>query len=107
LQRVEKRRCADLTFAIGLRVLHQHADPSRAVALLRSRGNLADSYTAAEEGNELAPFHCAEYTQDQSPIGFQLQPSKQEIATSEMGVTGHCAARDCRAPACLLWVHNR
>jgi hypothetical protein len=37
LQGVEEHRDANLTFAIGLRIEGQHADPSNSVRLLRAR----------------------------------------------------------------------
>src|SRR5262249_52984159 len=56
LQRFKECRVAGLTFAIGLRVDRQHADPSNAVGLLRARPEWIRR-RAAEQRDEVAPPH--------------------------------------------------
>ena len=59
MQRVEERREASLTFAIGLRVgPHQRGDPSNSIRRLRARRERPRDGRATEQRDELAPFHC-------------------------------------------------
>jgi hypothetical protein len=39
----------------------------------------------SEQRDELAPSHCLSRVRDRANPGFRLRPSKQEIATGEMG----------------------
>src|SRR5262249_59999719 len=87
LQRVQKRRYADLTFAIGLGVVHQYADPPRAVALLCTRAKRPASYTTAEQRDEVASLHCVPTRPNRL--------STQSIKSGKYGKRNWCAVRQC------------
>ena len=57
-QPLRERRDAFQSSLIALDRAHQHADPAHALALLRPRRERPRG-SAAEERDELAPFHCS------------------------------------------------
>jgi hypothetical protein len=72
----------------------EYADPPHPIRLLRARPQWPRNRTA-EHCDELASFHCLSFgSLGQAKFGFQLRPSKQERASSEMGRTAAmCAAK--------------
>src|SRR5262245_33498161 len=80
-------RRLDADFAIGLRVVHQYADPSRAVALLCARAKRPTSYTTAEQRDEVASLHCVPTMPNRL--------STQSIKSGKYGKRNWWAVRQC------------
>src|SRR4029077_1051342 len=57
LEFLPERRDMGLCFRVGLGIAHQHTNPSHTVGVLRARRD-RQRRRAAEERDELAPFHC-------------------------------------------------
>jgi len=54
---LQKRRNARLPFQVAFRKVHQHANPSLSLKLLRARPERPRHRRAAEQRDELAPLH--------------------------------------------------
>src|SRR5262249_31712529 len=80
LQRVEERRDASLTFAIGLRVgPYQYGDPSNSIHWLRPRRELP-SVRAADQHDELAAFHSITSSAAASSLSGTMMPSIRALS---------------------------
>jgi hypothetical protein len=67
--------------------------PALPCSLLRPRRNRPRRSRATEQGHKLAPFHCLPM-QVEAQVRFEVRPSKQERAASEMGASAAmCAAK--------------
>src|SRR5262249_32152931 len=74
LQPLPKGRAALVCLGIVSRLVHKHADPSHALALLRARRERPHGSRAAKQRDELTPFHSITSSARASSVGGISRP---------------------------------